>query len=460
MIHFEELGEILSLMARGRDFAEIYMERRECTYLTYDGGELDDATGGIEGGVALRIIKDDTTYFANGNETDFESIMYLTRKLISDVESSGKGTIPLLKFVPRQEISPVQINPMQVPIEKKVEILKRADSAARAYSNRIVQVTAQYIDSVKDFIVADSEGLLSHDTITIVSLAVLAVGRKDDMIRSGWETASRTSGFEIFDQIKPEDVATEAARIAVVQFEAGPAPAGTFTVVISSKAGGTMIHEACGHGLEADFIEKGLSVYSGKLGQKVAAGMITVVDDGTMPNLRGSSKFDEEGIPAQKIVLIENGILKGFLHSKKTAKKMKMLPTGNGRRESYRHLPIPRMRNTYIAPGTMDPKQIIAQVKEGIFVADMGGGEVDTISGNFVFHCSEAYMIRDGKVCEPIRDAILTGNGPEILNKIDAVGNDMGFQSGTCGKGGQSSPVTNAQPTIRVPGIVVGGSAH
>jgi TldD protein len=247
--------------------------------------------------------------------------------------------------------------------------------------------------------------------------------------------------------------------MACLQLEATPAPAGTFTVVLSSKAGGTMVHEACGHGLEGDFAIKGLSVYAGKVGQKVASSLVTVVDDGTIPGKRGSFAIDDEGTPSRRTVLIENGILKGFLHSRRTAAKLGEEPTGNGRRESFRHLPIPRMRNTIIAPGGDDPDEIVASVEDGIFVTDMGGGEVDTTSGNFVFHCTEAYRIRGGKVAEPLRDVMLTGNGPDVLLRVDRVGRDLGYQVGTCGKEGQGVPVADAQPTLRIPGIVVGGTA-
>jgi TldD protein len=220
-----------------------------------------------------------------------------------------------------------------------------------------------------------------------------------------------------------------------------------------------MIHEACGHGLEADHIEKGMSVYAGRIGEKVASALITVVDDGTLPNRRGSSSIDDEGIPCSRVILIEDGILRGYLHSRRTARGFGVEPTGNGRRESYRHLPIPRMRNTMILPGESEPAGIISGVTDGLFVCRMGGGEVDVATGNFVFSCAEAYRIRDGRLAGPVRDATLVGNGPEVLASIDAVGWDLGFGVGTCGKEGQEIPVSDAQPTLRIPRIVVGGVA-
>jgi TldD protein len=284
------------------------------------------------------------------------------------------------------------------------------------------------------------------------------IAREGEQIRTGYHALAETRGFELFDEHPPEEVGREAARIALVQLAARPAPAGTFTVVLSSKAGGTMVHEACGHGLEADFVEKSLSIYADKLGERVASDLITVVDDGTLPNRRGSTGMDDEGIPSSRVLLIEKGILKSYLHSRRTARKLGQAPTGNGRRESYRCLPIPRMRNTLIVPGETPPEEIVSGVEEGIFVCQMGGGEVDIASGNFIFNVGEAYMIRHGKIAEPIRDATLIGNGPEVLGSIDAVGSDLGYGVGTCGKDGQRVPVADAQPTLRIPRIVVGGT--
>ena len=290
-------------------------------------------------------------------------------------------------------------------------------------------------------------------------MSTTAFARESGLIRSALEVKAETSGFELFERETPEAIGREAARQAVLQLSARPAPAGTFTVVLSSSAGGTMVHEACGHVFEGDFIEKGLSVYAGRLGQKVASELITVFDDGTMPQKRGTNSVDDEGTPVSNVLLIENGVLRGYLLDRRSAAALGMKPTGNGRRQSFRHLPIPRMRNTCIAPGKTPPEEIVRGVREGIFVADIGGGEVDIVAGNFVFHCTEAYLIRDGVIGEPIRDATLTGNGPEILKSIDAVGTDLGFQIGTCGKDGQAVPVSDAQPTIRIPAIVVGGTA-
>lgn len=272
------------------------------------------------------------------------------------------------------------------------------------------------------------------------------------------EATSASRGWEFLSEAKVAEVVRNAARIACVQLEAAPAPSGTMPVVLSSQAGGTMVHEACGHGLEADFYLKRLSIYTGRLGQKVASGKVSVVDDGTLPGRRGTSRIDDEGLPAQRVPLIDKGVLVGLLHTRRTARRLRAAPTGNGRRQSHHHLPIPRMRNTFICPGEDDPEEILASVPDGLFVAHVGGGEVDIVSGNFVFHCAEAYRIRRGKRAEAVRDATLTGAGPAVLASIDRVGRDLGWGEGTCGKEGQHVPVSHAQPTIRIPALVVGGA--
>ncbi|HXI03511.1 MAG TPA: TldD/PmbA family protein, partial [Candidatus Saccharimonadales bacterium] len=359
--------------------------------------------------------------------------------------------------VPAEIVSPASQPPSDVHTSRKIDVVRRAADAARRRDPRVTQVTCLYRDTEQKVWVADSDGRFVPDLRVLVTLHVTAVAKERDRVCTGSESVSETRGFELFDLLPPEQVGDEAARQAVLQLGARPAPAGTFTVVLSSKAGGTMVHEACGHGLEADFIEKGMSVYTGKLGQQVASPLVSVVDDGRLPHRRGTSAVDDEGSATTRVVLIENGMLRGYLHSRRTARHFGTVPTGNGRRESYRHLPIPRMRNTLILPGNDDPASILAGVRDGIFVCRMGGGEVDVATGNFVFNCSEAYRIRDGRLAEPVRDATLVGNGPEVLSTIDAIGSDLGFGVGTCGKEAQGVPVSDAQPTLRIPSIVVGG---
>lgn len=468
MIDRDLARDVLALtLSRGGDSAELYAERSASTTLRLDGGRLEEAAAGVDRGAGLSLAEGVRTLYANGNRLDPDALTRMAERL---ARAQGGGGPPAtetaapprrIEFLirPLPLISPVIVPPATVPIERKVEVLRRADAAARALDPRVTQVTAFYRDVEQRVLVADSDGTWAAEERQYVTIYVTAVARQGSDIRTGSESRSGTCGFEFFDVHLPEDIGREAARLAVQQLSARPAPAGSFTVVLSSKAGGTMVHEACGHGLEADFIQKSLSVYAGRIGQQVASPLITVVDDGTVPGLRGSSVIDDEGIPTTRAVLIERGILKGYLHSRRTARALRARPTGHGRRESYRHLPLPRMRNTMILPGETPPGSILAEVTEGILVCRMGGGEVDVATGNFVFNCSEAYMIRDGAIAEPIRDATLIGNGPEILTTIDRVGRDLGFGVGTCGKEGQGVPVADAQPTLRIPRVTVGGVA-
>jgi TldD protein len=277
-------------------------------------------------------------------------------------------------------------------------------------------------------------------------------------VQTGYEAIGGFSGFELLDEESVEALSLKAARRAVSMLTARKAPAGRMPAVISSKAGGTMIHEAIGHGLEADLAQQGLSVFSGKLQGEVASELITVIDDATLPGKRGSFRFDDEGTPAQRTVLVEKGVLKSYMYDKLTAMKEGKLSTGNGRRESYQNRPIPRMTNTFIAPGNHDPGEIVASVDQGLLVIKMGGGQVNTVTGDFVFDVQEGYLIRNGRQGDLVRGATLTGNGPQILKSIDMVGADLGFSIGTCGKDAQGVPVTDAMPTVRIPEIIIGGS--
>lgn len=470
MIDRDLAREVLeAALARGGDSAELYVERTAGTMLRLDAGRLEEAACGVDQGAGLGLVEGERTLYANGNKVDRESLLRMAERLArSQAGGPGGNSHAAAPAAPRSIrfkerpltlVSPVLVPPATLPMEKKVEILQRADAAGRAFDPRVVQVTALYKDTEQHVLVCDSDGTWAFEIRHYITLFVTAVAKQGSDIRTGTESRSETRGFEFFNVHLPEDVAREAARLAVQQLTAKPAPAGSFMVVLSSKAGGTMVHEACGHGLEADFIQKSLSIYAGRVGQKVASSLVTVVDDGTLPNLRGSSSFDDEGIPTTRAVLIEKGVLKGFLHSRRTARMMGAATTGHGRRESYQHLPLPRMRNTIIMPGETPPDRILASVRNGILICRMGGGEVDVATGNFVFNCSEAYVIRDGKIAEPIRDATLIGNGPEILSTIDMVGSDLGYGVGTCGKEGQGVPVADAQPTLRIPKVTVGGVA-
>jgi TldD protein len=424
-----------------------------------DDGQVEAVSSGDDRGAGLRLAEGERTLFASTNRLDAAGLLEEADRLAASL--GRPAAVRPEPFRPPRARPPLPIErpPAAVPLEEKVEALRRADRGARRWDPRVRQLTAYYADAEQRVAVATSEGKFEEDLRTYTTLACTAVARRGEEARTGTEVVSEMRGFELFDRSPPHKVGEEAARLAALQLDAAPAPAGTFPVVLASSAGGTMVHEACGHGLEGDFVRKGLSVYAGRVGQKVAAGRISVVDDGTLEYRRGSGGIDDEGTPTSRVVLIENGILRGYLHSRQSARELGAARTGNGRRESYRHPPIPRMRNTMILPGDDDPEEIVRSVADGILVCRMGGGEVDITSGKFVFEVSEAYRLRDGRIAEPLRDATLIGAGPEVLASIDRVGRDLGFAVGTCGKDGQGVPVSDAQPTLRIPRLVVGGVA-
>jgi len=336
-------------------------------------------------------------------------------------------------------------------------MVMRANRVARSFDARIRQVTVTYRENCQDVLIATSEGGLHEDSRNYLTAMVQVVASEGGVVQTGYEPVGGLVGMELFETEPLEKAAEKAAQRAVMMLSARKAPAGRMPVVLSSEAGGTMIHEAVGHGLEADLAQSGLSVYSGKIGQQIAAPVITVVDDATLSCRRGSFAVDDEGTAGQRTVLVDRGVLKTYLYDRLTAMKDGTRSTRNGRRESYRHRPIPRMTNTMIVPGTTKPGEILRSTPKGLFVRKMGGGQVNTVNGDFVFEVSEGYLIENGRIGEPVRGATLVGNGPAVLMSIDLVGSDLGFSIGTCGKDGQGSPVSDAQPTLRIPEITVGG---
>jgi TldD protein len=354
-------------------------------------------------------------------------------------------------------VNPVKLSPDSLDTQRKVEMVRAAEAAARAVDSRIAQVRIMYRDQLQEVRIANSLGVDVSDERVQVVMTVNCVAIQNGDMQTGYEVLGGSSGMEIFENTSPEELARTAAKRAILMLEADPAPGGAMPVVLHSAAGGTMVHEAVGHGLEADHVNEQMSVYAGRLGQQVASPLINVVDDGAIAGLRGSFGFDDEGTPSQRNLLIENGVLKLYLQDRLSAMKMEAKPTGNGRRESYWHYPIPRMTNTMILPGSEDPDSIISRTPTGLLVYKMGGGQVNPVNGDFVFEVSEGYLIKDGKIGAPVRGATLTGNGPQVLKEIDLVGSDLGYGIGTCGKEGQGSPVADAQPTLRIPSMVVGG---
>jgi TldD protein len=459
-----EVEPVLELaLSRGGTLAELFFEETHATRVTIDGGRLDEIVDGIDRGVGLRILFDNRSVYGYTTQLTRESLEALAAALSAAVtETGGPGSVRKDWREAIQRDSNilghrVERSPKSLPMAGKIDLVRRGEQAARRELPDARQVSSVLIDSLRRICIINSDGIVARDSKTYLTYVCEVVGEKDGRTQSAYEVEGGYVGLEFFDQHPPEEVATECARRVKVLLSAEPAPAGTMPVVLAAEAGGTMIHEAVGHGLEADLACNGLSVYQGKVGQQVASPLITVVDDGTMPGRRGSYAYDDEGNPSQKTTLIENGILKGYLVDRISAMKFDMPSTGNGRRESFRHRPMVRMTNTYIAPGSHDPAQILAETKQGIYVRAMGGGQVNTVTGDFVFAVTEGYLIRDGKLGAPIRGATLVGNGPKVMMEVDRVGSDFGFALGTCGKDGQGAPVTDAQPTIRIPAMTVGG---
>jgi TldD protein len=446
----------------GGDFAEVFAEDRRGTAARLDDGRVEDMSSGRERGAGIRVIVGDTTGFAHTADLSEAGLMVAAQAAAAAAHQGGGGT----RQVSLQRVhapSPYDVTqlPEDVPKATKVELLHRADEAARTVGGAIRQVSVVYGDSRRRILVANSEGTLASDDQVKTRFAISCVASGDTGMQTGRESIGLTVGFELFERYDIEALARAAAQRALTKLGARPAPSGTLPVVIKAGSGGVLFHEACGHGLEADHIAKDSSVFTGRIGQLVASPLVTLVDDGTMGPEWGALSIDDEGHPTARNVLIDQGRLTEYMWDGLRARKEGRASTGNGRRESYQHLPMVRMTNTFVTNGAEDPDEIIRQTPHGVYVAQLGGGQVNTATGDFVFGMTEAYLIEDGRITEPLRDANLIGNGPEVLKNIDVVGNDfdMGWP-GTCGKQGQGVPVGDGQPTLRVTALTVGGTAR
>jgi TldD protein len=448
-------GLLKRALKHGGDFSELFIEHRKGTSISAEARRIEKYLSSEESGAGLRVVIGDKQAYAYTN--DFSSLGELADTVASAVKQGlFDSALNLEKRSPRS-VNLLKISPMDVAPNRKIEMVTRAEKTAWEKDPSVIQVKVMYGDGIRHVVIANSKGFLVEDKRDSIVFVVQGVVAGDSLVETGYESVGGTRGFELFDEQPPEAVAERALVRALQTIHARKAPAGAMPVVLSSEAGGTMVHEAIGHGLEADLAGEGLSVYSGQIGNRVASDVITVIDDGSIPGLRGSMGYDDEGNPTGKTVLVENGILKKYLTDYITSIKFNLPLSGNGRRESFRNRPIPRMTNTIIQPGNLAPEDIISKVHKGVFVRKMGGGQVNTVNGDFVFNISEGYLIEGGKVCEPIRGATLIGNGPKILMSIDLIGNDLGFGIGTCGKDGQGAPVADAQPTLLIPEITVGG---
>jgi TldD protein len=454
------LAEALS---QGGDYADLYFEYVATSSLSLDEGIIKSATQGVTLGVGVRVIAGERTGYAYSDDLAPEKIKHAARVAACIASGPAKSITHDLNEGQKRNLYPVGVAPADLPLAAKVDLIRRADSTARAYDPRIFNVSASYADQIKHILIATSDGVLTHDSQPMARVNVAAYAREDNGTpQQGYSGGGGRVALEHFLTDKtPEHFATDAARQAILLLSAIEAPAGEMTVVLGPGWPGVLLHEAVGHGLEADFNRKGTSAYSNRVGERVASPLCTVVDDGTIANRRGSINVDDEGNRTQENVLIENGILRGYLTDRLSATLMRSQSTGSGRRESYKHIPMPRMTNTFMLSGESDPQEILGSVKQGLYCVNFGGGQVDITNGNFVFSASESYLIEDGKVTRPVRGATLIGNGPEAMGYVSMVGNDLKLDEGVgvCGKEGQSVPVGVGIPTIKVDRMTVGGTA-
>ena len=450
-------GRLLERALRnGGDFADLYVERRSTFSLALDDRRVERAQSGQETGASVRVVAGDSTYFAHVDGLAESDLERLADEVSAAVRLETTTTRPLraLAVAPPQTIG---TPPQSVPADRKAQLLRECDERARAAGDAVTQVAVAYNEARREVQVANSDGLHAADDRTRVRLGAQVVARREDRVESGMESLAGHAGFELFGS-DPAAVADEAARRALTMLDARPAPAGPMPVVVGNGFGGVLFHEATGHGLESDAVQKHASVYEGRIGDRLAAPIVTAYDDGTMPHEWGTDGIDDEGTPCQATRVIDEGRLCVFLYDLLRARREGRESTGNGRRQSFRHLPIPRMTNTYIAPGDATREEIIAGVDRGLYAVSFAGGQVEPATGDFVFGISEGYLIEGGCVTAPVRGATLIGNGIEALSRIDAVGDDLAMKSGFCGKDGQQVPVGTGQPTVRISEMTVGGT--
>jgi TldD protein len=454
---------LAAALSAGGDYADLYFEYQTSTSLSMDESLVKSASQGISAGCGVRVLSGERTGYAYTDNLSPERMMHAAKTAALIASGPSKETVAAFQEKPARSLYPVALPSVDAEIAAKVVLLERADAAARGYDSRIKEVRVSYGDELRRILIVGSDGTFAEDLQPLARFNVGCIAKTETNSARGSAGGGGRVALEFFSDpvSSPEHFASEAARQAVLQLDAREAPAGDMEVVLGPGWPGVLLHEAIGHGLEADFNRKKTSAFAGLLGKRVASDKCTIVDNGTMPWRRGSLNFDDEGRPTQNTVLIEKGILKNYLSDKLSARLMGMPDTGNGRRESYEHIPMPRMTNTYMLAGQDNPEDIIRSVKHGMYAVNFGGGQVDITNGKFVFSASEAYLIEDGKITAPLRGATLIGNGPDVLTRVSMVGNDLKLDEGvgTCGKDGQSVPVGVGIPTIKVDRLTVGGTA-
>ncbi len=448
-------------MSTGGEFAEVFVEDKRSSSALLDDGRVEELTSGRDRGAGIRVVVGGSTGFAHTADLSESGLANAASAAAAAARGAGQpGTTVEVSAITDSRGNNVLIAPEDVAKATKVELLTVADAAARAEGGAVSQVSARYGDSRRRILVANSDGLLAEDDQVRTLFSVSCVATGDTGMQTGRESVGRTIGFELFDQTDVGEMAQHAARRAITKLSAQPAPSGAMTVVVGPGGGGVLFHEACGHGLEADLVAKSASVFANRVGEQVASPLVTLIDDGTMAGEWGHFGIDDEGQPAGQNVLIEDGVLTDYMWDRLRARNEGRTSSGNGRRQSYQHLPMVRMTNTYIGKGTDDPAEIVASTESGVYVAQLGGGQVNTATGDFVFGMTEAYLIENGEITSPIREGNLIGNGPEVLMGIDALGDDFAMgHPGMCGKDGQGVPVGDGTPTLRVKSLTVGGTA-
>ncbi len=448
---------IARALKQGGEFADVYLENRVSRQIVMEESAFKSGLYGISQGAGVRVISGDKTGYAYTEEITEENLMRAA-EVASFVARNGQRVAPVpIEKGRRKRFVTVERPLEEIADNQRIEVMQRANEAALEYDPRIRMALIDYNDQVRARVIANSEGLYLRDELPLLFFIVQTMSDDGTNRHMSRERISEHSGFELFEKDSPEAVAKRAARESIAMLEAEDAPAGTMDVVMENGFGGVLIHEAVGHPLEADNIARGIGAFTGKMGQKVATEVFTMVDDGTLPNYRGTINFDDEGTQAQRNVLIDKGVLKGYMTDILSAKQLDLARTGNGRRESFRHFPIPRMTNTFIEPGKDSPEDILADTSSGIYVQSLSGGSVNPVTGIFNFTCREAYLIENGRKTRPVKGATLIGSCMGVISNIDAVGNDLAFGPGICGKG-QMAEVTAGQPTVRIRGINVGGS--
>lgn len=448
---------IQKALEKGGEFAEVYLENRISRRITMEESKFKSGVYAISQGAGVRVISGDKTGYAYTDDLTEEQLMR-SAEVASYIARGSKSVEPVdIQDTKRKSFITVKVPLEEVADKKRLEVMKRANQAALDYDLKIKMAFISYYDEIRGRAVANSEGLLVSDELPLLFFIIQTLGVGKNTRHMSRERLSRHSGFEMFKEVTPEEVARTAAREAIAMLDAKDAPAGKMDVVLQNGWGGVLVHEAVGHPLEADTIAKKIGVFTGKMGQKVASDVFTMVDDGSLSNRRGTTNFDDEGTQMKRNVLIKDGMLTKYMSDILSAKQLNMERTGNGRRQSFRHIPIPRMTNTFIEKGKDKPEDILASTKSGIYVQSLSGGSVNPITGIFNFTCREAYLIENGKKTTPVKGATLIGSCLDVISNIDAVGDDLDFGPGICGKG-QIAEVSAGQPTVRIRGINVGGS--